>query len=85
MRGQRAEGGTTGRGMHGREGRQGGSEPESRISSHCRELRAVEMQANVMPRDGKEALGFSKGSENKRESQMCSCSQDVEVPRKGQL
>lgn len=61
------------------------SEPVSRLSSHCRELRAVEMQANVMLRGGIEALGVSKGSEHKRESQMCSCSQDVEAPRKDQL
>lgn len=57
----------------------------SRISSHCRALRAVEMQASVMLGYGKEALGFSKRSENRIESQMGSCSQDVEAPRNGQL
>lgn len=61
------------------------SELLSRISSHCRALRAVEMQASVMLREGKEALGFSNGSENRILSQMGSCSQDVEAPRKGQL
>lgn len=61
------------------------SELLSRISSHCRALRAVEMQASVMLREGKEALGFSEGSENRIESQMGSCSQDMEAPRKGQL